>query len=161
MAKRVMVSAAGTTTYTQTGSMSLDDMLTDAVAGSSISGTVLMGQGAGNPKAWTPDVLAYAKLISGVVATTGGAILAWSPGIAIVITRVVLYTSVKSTGAANASIGVAANATTSSANLIDSADVGTATVAIDNIGTPGTNGKAVQPMSATQSLTVTGSADTS
>lgn len=100
--------------------------------------------------------------IAGVTSTSGGGIASWTPpeGAPVIVLRVILYTTVKSTGAANASIGVAANATTSAANLIDTLAVGSATVCADNITDASTNGKARQLLASGSYVTVTGSADT-
>src|SRR6478736_5688867 len=57
--------------------------------------------------------------VAGVAATTGGAILAWQnpENTPIYVCMVELDVTTKSTGAAALSVGSAANATTSSANL--------------------------------------------
>ena len=100
--------------------------------------------------------------LTATTATTGGAVASWAPseGGPVLVTRAIVYTTTKSTGAANLSIGTAANATTSSANLIDTLAVGSATICADNITDGSTNGKARQLMSTTQYVTATGSADT-
>lgn len=101
--------------------------------------------------------------IAGVVATTGGALFSWAnpENSAIVIDRLELDITTKSTGAANGSFGVAANGTTSAANLIDTYALGGTEKVVNNIDDKGANGKSVQKMSLTQFLTGTGSADTS
>jgi len=66
----------------------------------------------------------------------------------------------KSTGAANVSFGVAANGTTSSANLIDTYAAGGTEKVVDNLADAGTNGKVVQKMTSSQFITGTGSATT-
>lgn len=100
--------------------------------------------------------------IVGVAATTGGAILAWAnPDIVpIIIDRVEIDVLTKSTGAANISVGIAADATTSSANLIDTYAIGSTEKVVNNVDDKSTNGKSVQKMSLTQFLTITGSATT-
>lgn len=114
---------------------------------------------------WTAGHCArfHFQSITGVTATTGGAIASWVPqeGAPAIVTRAVIYTTVKSTGAANVSIGVGTNTTTSSANLIDTLDVGTAVVCADNYTDKGTNGKSRQLLTGAMAVTVTGSADTS
>lgn len=101
--------------------------------------------------------------IAGVAATTGGAILgAANPeGEDLIITGVVLDRTTKSTGAANADIGIGATATTSADNLIDGVDVGAAEGLTGNdVDGQGTNGKQNQLWTSGQFLTVTGSATT-
>lgn len=100
--------------------------------------------------------------VLGVAATTGGAILAWAnpENVPIFIDRVEIDVQTKSTGAANISVGVAANGTTSAANLIDTYAIGATEKMVNNIDDKGTNGKSVQKMTATQFLTITGSATT-
>jgi len=66
----------------------------------------------------------------------------------------------KSTGAANASFGTAANGTTSSANLIDTYAIGGTEKVVNNIDDKSTNGKSVQKMTTSQFITGTGSATT-
>lgn len=99
--------------------------------------------------------------LAGIVGTTGGGIgkLANPEGATIIIIRLVLDITTKSTGAANASAGVAANGTTSAADLCDTLDVGTAAICADNITNAGAGGKATRKMTSTQFVTVTGSAD--
>lgn len=102
--------------------------------------------------------------IAGVTSTSGGGIAAWAPpeGGPIMITETILYYTTKSTGAANVSIGVAANATTSAANLIDTFAVGTTAGPVMGTNTTdkSTNGKERQLLTGVQYVTVTGSADT-
>jgi hypothetical protein len=114
---------------------------------------------------WTANAgLSFKNMpITGVAATTGGALGSFTPkeGLPIIILHTVLYVNVNSTGAATVSVGTAATATTSSANLITSADVGTApSVVYDNITDIGASGKSRQLMLPGQFLTITGSAST-
>lgn len=157
---RVHIVPPGDPNYTQANSADLLDLLHE-VFGDGSAGQILMSQGSGSAPTWFAGGEIKAIALAGVVATTGGAIASWTYPAAIIISRVVICTTVKSTGAANLSVGVAANATTSSANLIDTLDVGTATVCTDNINSGGTLGKSCQAMGTTQALTFTGSADTS
>ena len=71
----------------------------------------------------------------GVVATTGGAIAAWQPasGMRVIIRRLIADIAVISTGAANLSVGVAANATTSATNLVTASDVHSAAILLDSL----------------------------
>lgn len=100
--------------------------------------------------------------LAGVAATTGGALFSWAnpEGQSIIIQRLLIDITTKSTGAANVSFGVAANATTSSANLIDTYAAGGTEKVVDNHVDGSTNGKFNQKMTATQYLTGTGSATT-
>ena len=78
----------------------------------------------------------------------------------LLITRAVLDITTPATGAANADVGVAADATTSADTLIDGADVGTAAAIFDNIDDQGVNGEATLLWPADGFVTVTGSAST-
>lgn len=100
--------------------------------------------------------------ITGVAATTGGALFAWAnpENVAIIIDRIEIDVATASSGAANGSFGVAANATTSSANLIDTYALASAAKVVNNIDDKGANGKSVQKMTTSQVLTGTGSATT-
>lgn len=100
--------------------------------------------------------------LAGVTATTGGALFSWAnpEGQSVIITRFQIDITTKSTGAANVSFGVAANGTTSSANLIDTYAAGGTEKVVDNLADAGTNGKVVQKMTSSQFVTGTGSAST-
>ncbi len=78
----------------------------------------------------------------------------------VIITEVIVYVSTVSTGAATVDIGIAANASTSSDNLLDGLDVHTATGVFSNVVNGGSNGKPLVLASAGNYLTITGSADT-
>lgn len=96
-------------------------------------------------------------------ATTGGAVLSWAnPELgSIIITRVIIDVTTKSTGAATLAIGsTATSATTSANNLLDAVDVGTAAGTFDNITEKGTAGKSRQKLAAGKWVTATGSATT-
>ncbi len=105
---------------------------------------------------------AHVTTITGVASTSGGGIAAIAnpEGADLIVTRVVLDRTTKSTGAAAVNIGIAANATTSSDNLIDGVAAGAAAAVEDNVTDGGTNGKARQKWSSSQYLTVTGEAST-
>ena len=100
--------------------------------------------------------------LAGVAATTGGALFAWAnpEGQAIIITRLQIDITKKSTGAAAVNFGTAANGTTESDNLINAYAAGGTEKVVDNLVDGGTNGKANQKMTATQYLTGTGAAST-
>jgi hypothetical protein len=88
------------------------------------------------------------KVPLGVV-DTGGGVLSWvNPhSFAIIIHRVTLDVTTKSTGASTIDVGTTAvSATTSSDNLIDGQDTGTAIGTFDNITEKGTNGKSRQKL---------------
>lgn len=99
----------------------------------------------------------------GLVGTTGGGIAAVAnpESATVIITRVLINRTTKSTGTAAGDIGVAADGTTSSDNLIDGVALGAAEGLEDNINNAGTNGKARQLWGASQFVTVTGLADSS
>ena len=81
---------------------------------------------------------------------SAGGVLAWQKpeAGAVIITRLVVDVTTKSTGAGTASFGTAANGSTSGANLIDTLDVGTAAGTFDNVTDKGTNGKTRQRLAA-------------
>jgi hypothetical protein len=87
-----------------------------------------------------------AKMALAAVDTAGGA-LSWqnTTGRDVMVTRALLNVTTKSTGAGTISVGqTATNGTTSSANLLDTLDVGTAAGLFSNLKNPGTLGKADQ-----------------
>lgn len=100
--------------------------------------------------------------LTATAATTGGAVMAWqNPEItAIVITRIDIDVLTKSTGAANLSVGSAANGTTSSANLIDTYAIGGTEKVVNNFDDKGANGKSAQKVAVGAYVTATGSATT-
>lgn len=78
---------------------------------------------------------------------TGGGVLAWAnpEAVSIIITGIFLNVTTKSTGACTLDVGTTAtDATTSSDNLLDGVDVGTAIGLFDNVTEKGTNGKSRQ-----------------
>lgn len=158
---RIQTSLPGDDRYTSALSGTVMDYLNGA-AGAGTNLQTLATQGAGKAPLWVSTPIVARVTLTGTASTSGGAIASWTSGAgAPIVDRVVIVTTTKSTGAANISVGVAANSTTSSSNLIDTLDVGTATVATDNINGAGASGKAVQYMSAPSSyVTVTGSAST-
>lgn len=86
--------------------------------------------------------------------TAGGVLSLANPeGADIVVTRLVLNVTTKATAACTVDAGIAANGTTSSDNLIDGLDVGTAAGVFDNVDNGGTNGKAHQKWGSTEYLT--------
>lgn len=90
-------------------------------------------------------------------ATTGGAAGSWAPpeGAPVVVQRIQVLVTTASTGAANLSAGVAANATTSSVTFIAATAVGSgAPKVIDS----NTTAAVAQYMTATQFITFTASA---
>lgn len=89
-------------------------------------------------------------------ADTGGGVLAWvnPESSSIIITRVILDITTKSTGACTLDVGTTAtNATTSSDTLLDGVDVGTAAGVFDNIEDKGTNGKSRQKLASGKWIT--------
>jgi len=82
---------------------------------------------------------------------TGGGVASWvnPEASAIIIRRVYMDVTTKATAAATVSVGTTpTSATTSSANLMDTTDVGTAAGVFDNINQAGTNGKSIQKLAA-------------
>lgn len=98
----------------------------------------------------------------GLAATTGGAILSWQnpENVPIFVDMLEIDVQTKSTGAAALSAGVAANGTTSSANLIDSYAIGATEKLVNNYDDKGTNGKSAQKMTTSQFLTISAAAST-
>jgi hypothetical protein len=93
--------------------------------------------------------------IAGLADTAGGVLSMANPaGRDIYVTRVILDIPTKSTVAAVIDGGIVANGTTSSDNLFDGLDVGTAAGTFDNIKNGGTNGKAGQKWGEGQFLTL-------
>lgn len=88
---------------------------------------------------------------------TGGGVLAWQnpEASSIIVHRFFLNVTTKATSACTVDAGTTAtNATTSSDNLIDGLDVGTAAGLFDNLGDGGTNGKMKQLLAAGKWITV-------
>ena len=96
-----------------------------------------------------PVALKCAKVALGS-ADTGGGVLGWQnpESSRVVVVRVGVDVTTKSTAACTVDVGTAANATTSSDNLLDGLDVGTATGTFDNIADKGTSGKERQSLDA-------------
>lgn len=91
-----------------------------------------------------------AKMALNAVDTAGGA-LSWqnTTGRDVMVCGVLVNITTKSTAAGTLSIGqTPTNGTTSSANLIDTLDVGTAAGLFDNVTDKGTNGKSRQLVAA-------------
>ena len=97
----------------------------------------------------TPVALKCAKVALATGTAVGG-VFAWQnpESAAVVVTRVIIDLTTKSTGAGTVNIGSAANATTSADNLLDGLDVNAATGVFDNIADKGTNGKEKQRVDA-------------
>lgn len=84
-----------------------------------------------------------------VASDAAGGLFSWPnpESTSIVIARVVLDVTTDSTGACTVDVGTTAtSAATSSDNLIDGLDVGTAAGIFDNIQNAGTNGKPLQKL---------------
>lgn len=100
----------------------------------------------------------------GVTATTAGALLAWQnpENVAIIIDRIQLDITTKSSGASNGTFGMGATATTASANLIDTYALGGTEKVVDNMlaADAGTLGKPNQVVAVGAYVTGTGSGST-
>jgi len=90
---------------------------------------------------WLQGALAASDAAGGVFSVEN------TYGTTLVILRTVLLVSTGTSGSCHLDIGVAADATTSAADLIDQLDVGTAGV-FDNLADPGSGGGAVQKWSS-------------
>lgn len=111
------------------------------------TGNIVLG---GTTISTTSRLPKIAKVVLGV-ADTGGGVLAWAnpESGSIIITRIIIDVTTKSTGACTLDVGTtAASATTSSDNLLDGVDVGTAAGTFDNIEDQGTNGTSRQKLAA-------------
>ena len=108
----------------------------------------------------TPVALKCAKVALAALDTAGG-VLAWQnpEAVAIVVSKLVVDVTTKSTAACTADFGSANDATTSADNLIDGIDVGTATILGDNTDDKGANGKSKRRLDAKGGTTdyITGS----
>lgn len=95
------------------------------------------------------------KVALAALETAGGVLALENPeGEDLIVTRVILDITTKSTGASTVDVGIAADEETSADNLMDGLDVGTAAGVFDNIENQGTNGKATVKWSASQVLTI-------
>lgn len=91
-----------------------------------------------------------AKVALAAVDTAGG-FFSWQNKDAkdVIVERVILDITTPSTGACTVDVGqTATSATTSSGNLINGASIATAAKLLDNLGDPGTNGKAKQKVAS-------------
>lgn len=79
-------------------------------------------------------------------------------GADVIITRLVLDVTTKSTGVATLDAGVHATGAASADNVIDGLDVNTAAGVFDNVKNGGTNGKAAVAWPAGQYIVITASA---
>lgn len=103
----------------------------------------------GSEEPTTKIIKVAKKTLAG--ASIHAAVQAWQnpEAVAIIITRVVLDRTTKSTGASTMDIGTTAtSATTASDNLLDGVNSGAAEAIEDNIADAGTNGKARQKLAA-------------
>jgi len=102
----------------------------------------------------------YSVALTATTATTGGAILALANpfGEDVIISSLVLDIETSAAGTVTVDAGIAANATTSSDNLIDAGNIGGAGAAHVVASPAGANGRAAQRWGTTEYLTVTGSA---
>lgn len=108
--------------------------------------------GPGTPTATSPRYMSalVAKLPLGVLDTAGGVVSWANPhNYSIIISRVEVDATTKSTAACTLDIGTTATtATTSSDNLLDGLDVGTAAGIFDSVTDKGTNGKTRQKIAS-------------
>lgn len=114
--------------------------------------------GPANPTALSPRYMTNAVAKVPLAALdTGGGVLSWQnlTGGSIVVIRLDLNVTTKSTAASTVSAGTTVvSATTLSANLIDGLDVGTAAGQFSNLKNPGTLGKADQLLAAAGWVTI-------
>jgi len=86
----------------------------------------------------------------------GGGVLSLAnpEGADLIVKRLIVDVTTKSTAACTVDAGIAANGTTLNDTLIDGLDVGTAVILADNIENQGTNGVAAKKWTASQYLTI-------
>ena len=91
------------------------------------------------------------KLALGALDTKGGVFKMLNPfGFQVLIERVILDVTTKTTGACTIDVGVDADGATGDDTLLDGLDIGTAAILSDNLETPGTNGQSCVKWGATQ-----------
>ena len=102
----------------------------------------------------TPVALKCAKVALAAL-DAGGGVLAWQnpESVAVMVVRIAVDVTTKSTAACTVDAGTAADATTTGDTLIEGLDVGTATGLFDNITDKGTNGKSIKRLDAKGSTT--------
>ncbi len=89
----------------------------------------------------------------------GGVLKVQNPeGVDLIITRIVLDVTTKSTGAATLDVGIDDDGAQSNDTLLDGVDVGTAAGVFDNVKHGGTNGVAAKKWPAGHYLVATASA---
>lgn len=118
----------------------------------SVKGNVTIGGtlNVGGASQVTGGPLKVAKVALAAADTAGG-LFAWQnpEASSIIVVRTLLDVTTKSTGACTVDVGTTAtNATTSSDNLLDGVDVGTAAGLFGSINEAGTNGKSRQKLAA-------------
>jgi len=103
---------------------------------------------------------AYKVALTAATSTAvGGVLNITNPeGVDLIITRVIIHTTTKSTGAATLDIGIDDAGDTSNDTLFDGLDVGTAAGLFDNFENQGTNGVAAKLWPAGYHLVATASA---
>lgn len=122
----------------------------DSVGGFKINGTQVNATAAELNHLDNADRLTKVVKVALAALDTGGGIFSWKndeEGAAIIITRLLLDITTKTTGACTLDAGTTAvSATTVSDNLIDGLDINAATGQFDNLGNAGTNGKTRQKL---------------
>jgi hypothetical protein len=122
------------------------DVRTLAINGVEYTGTAAdLNQGAGMATS-SARPKRYAVVALAALDTAGGCFSWQNPeAVAVIVNRVTIDVTTKSTAAGTLSVGMTAvSGTTSAANLIDTLDVGTAAGTFDNIQNAGTLGKPLQ-----------------
>lgn len=97
-----------------------------------------------------------------LLADTGaGGVLAWlnPEGRDVLVHDVILDVTTEATGAATVDVGVAADGTTSSDNLLDGADIGAAAATLSSANDAGTNGGSFRRLASGEYVTATAGSD--
>jgi len=95
------------------------------------------------------------RIALGEADAAGGVVSLANPEEAdVIITKLIIDVTTKSTGACTVDAGIAANGSTSDDTLIDGLDVGAAAILADNITNKGTNGNTVKKWGASEYLTI-------
>lgn len=102
-----------------------------------------------------PEQSGALKVALAALDAAGGVLALANPeGADIIVKRIILDVTTKSTAACTVDAGIAANGTTSNDTLLDGLDVGTAAGVFDNIENQGTNGVGAKKWTSAQYLTI-------
>jgi len=102
-----------------------------------------------------PEQNGALKVALAALDAAGGVLSLANPeGVDLIVERLIVDVTIKSTAACTVDAGIAANGTTLNDTLIDGLDVGTAVILADNIENQGTNGVSAKKWTTSQFLTI-------